>query len=201
PLVLLQAMAEVPEEPLRLGLTHLQAAEFGYETRLFPAIEYTFKHALTQSAGDRLLRADRGGPRRDAGPRALRTPYAAYRVLSCLPRPVLCRAGDVRRGQCPWRRRAPDCWGGCTSWESHAGLVGGWSPGPPPRRPPQGTPLARTRYGHLSGSGPPAPFAPDGCSLRCGVYPGRTHRRRHATAHAGDGSGDYKGHNSLSGAL
>jgi predicted ATPase len=41
-------MAEVPEAPLRLGLTHLQAAEFLYETRLFPAIEYTFKHALTQ---------------------------------------------------------------------------------------------------------------------------------------------------------
>jgi Adenylate and Guanylate cyclase catalytic domain len=48
PLALLQAMAEVPEAPLRLGLTHLQAAEFLYETRLFPAIEYTFKHALTQ---------------------------------------------------------------------------------------------------------------------------------------------------------
>jgi class 3 adenylate cyclase/tetratricopeptide (TPR) repeat protein len=48
PLALLQATAEVPEEPLRLGLTHLQAAEFLYETRLFPEIEYTFKHALTQ---------------------------------------------------------------------------------------------------------------------------------------------------------
>jgi class 3 adenylate cyclase/tetratricopeptide (TPR) repeat protein len=48
PLALLQAMAEVPEAPLRLGLTHLQAAEFLYETRLFPEIAYTFKHALTQ---------------------------------------------------------------------------------------------------------------------------------------------------------
>jgi tetratricopeptide (TPR) repeat protein len=48
PLALLQAMAEGPEAPLRLGLTHLQAAEFLYETRLFPEIEYTFKHALTQ---------------------------------------------------------------------------------------------------------------------------------------------------------
>ena len=36
------------EEPLRLGLAHLQAAEILYETRLFPEIEYTFKHALTQ---------------------------------------------------------------------------------------------------------------------------------------------------------
>jgi predicted ATPase len=47
PLALLQAIAEVAEEPLRRGLTHLQAAEFLYETRLFPELEYTFKHALT----------------------------------------------------------------------------------------------------------------------------------------------------------
>jgi predicted ATPase len=47
PLALLQAIAECREESLRLGLTHLQAAEFLYETRLFPEIEYTFKHALT----------------------------------------------------------------------------------------------------------------------------------------------------------
>jgi class 3 adenylate cyclase/tetratricopeptide (TPR) repeat protein len=48
PLALLQTMAEVPEMVCRVGLTHLQAAEFLYEARLFPEIEYTFKHALTQ---------------------------------------------------------------------------------------------------------------------------------------------------------
>jgi tetratricopeptide (TPR) repeat protein len=32
---------------LHRGLTHLQTAEFLYETRLFPEREYTFKHALT----------------------------------------------------------------------------------------------------------------------------------------------------------
>ena len=47
PLPLLQAIAEVPEEALHRGLTHLQAAEFLYEMRLFPECEYTFKHALT----------------------------------------------------------------------------------------------------------------------------------------------------------
>jgi len=47
PLPLLQAIAEAPEEGLRLGLVHLQAAEFLYEARLFPDLEYTFKHALT----------------------------------------------------------------------------------------------------------------------------------------------------------
>jgi predicted ATPase/class 3 adenylate cyclase len=46
-LPLLQAIAEVPEEMLHRGLTHLQAAEFLYETRLFPEREFTFKHALT----------------------------------------------------------------------------------------------------------------------------------------------------------
>jgi class 3 adenylate cyclase/tetratricopeptide (TPR) repeat protein len=47
PLPLLQAIAEVPEAALHGGLAHLQAAEFVYETRLFPEHEYTFKHALT----------------------------------------------------------------------------------------------------------------------------------------------------------
>jgi class 3 adenylate cyclase/tetratricopeptide (TPR) repeat protein len=47
PLPLLQALAELSEEALQRGLMHLQAAEFLYETRLFPALEYTFKHALT----------------------------------------------------------------------------------------------------------------------------------------------------------
>jgi class 3 adenylate cyclase/tetratricopeptide (TPR) repeat protein len=47
PLPLLQAIAEAPEEALRRSLAHLQAAEFLYEARLFPELEYTFKHALT----------------------------------------------------------------------------------------------------------------------------------------------------------
>jgi predicted ATPase len=38
---------DVPEAGLHRGLAHLQAAEFPYETRLFPEPEYTFKHALT----------------------------------------------------------------------------------------------------------------------------------------------------------
>src|SRR5262245_20139520 len=47
PLPLVQAIAEVPDAELHRGLTHLQAAEFLYETRLFPEREFTFKHALT----------------------------------------------------------------------------------------------------------------------------------------------------------
>src|SRR3989475_7438285 len=41
------AIAELPDESLRSGLMRLQAAEFIYETSLFPTLEYTFKHALT----------------------------------------------------------------------------------------------------------------------------------------------------------
>jgi class 3 adenylate cyclase len=48
PLLLLQAIAELPEAALHGGLAHIQAAEFLYETRLFPDHQYTFKHALTQ---------------------------------------------------------------------------------------------------------------------------------------------------------
>ena len=47
PFVLLQAIADLSEEELRRELGQLQAAEFVYETRLFPDLEYTFKHALT----------------------------------------------------------------------------------------------------------------------------------------------------------
>jgi predicted ATPase len=47
PFALLQAIAELPDDALRPHLMQLQAAEFLYETRLFPDLEFTFKHALT----------------------------------------------------------------------------------------------------------------------------------------------------------
>jgi predicted ATPase len=47
PFALLRAIVDLPEAALHRGLAHLQAAEFLYETRLFPEPEYTFKHALT----------------------------------------------------------------------------------------------------------------------------------------------------------
>jgi tetratricopeptide (TPR) repeat protein len=47
PFDLLEAIAELPDEELRRGLTRLQASELVYEARLFPDLEYTFKHALT----------------------------------------------------------------------------------------------------------------------------------------------------------
>ena len=46
PFPLLQSVAALSEEALRRSLAHLQATEFLYEARLFPELEYAFKHAL-----------------------------------------------------------------------------------------------------------------------------------------------------------
>jgi tetratricopeptide (TPR) repeat protein len=59
PFSLLQAIADVPEETLHRGLVHLQAAEFLYETRLFPEPDYTFKHALTHEVAYNSLLLER----------------------------------------------------------------------------------------------------------------------------------------------
>ena len=56
---LLCAIAELSEDELRGALARLQAAEFLYETRLFPDLEYTFKHALTQDVAQRGLVRER----------------------------------------------------------------------------------------------------------------------------------------------
>jgi transcriptional regulator with AAA-type ATPase domain/tetratricopeptide (TPR) repeat protein len=48
PVPLLRAVTGRPEEALAADLRRLRAAEFLYETRVFPDAEYTFKHALTQ---------------------------------------------------------------------------------------------------------------------------------------------------------
>jgi class 3 adenylate cyclase/tetratricopeptide (TPR) repeat protein len=48
PCSLLRAVADVPDEALREGLDRLQSAEFVFETGLFPDLEYSFKHAITQ---------------------------------------------------------------------------------------------------------------------------------------------------------
>ena len=59
PFPLLQAIAEEPEETLRLRLSHLQAAEFLYEASLFPDLVYTFKHGLTYQVAYQSLLQDR----------------------------------------------------------------------------------------------------------------------------------------------
>jgi class 3 adenylate cyclase/tetratricopeptide (TPR) repeat protein len=75
PLPLLEAIAEEPEERLREALARLQAAEFLYEARLFPELEYTFKHALTHEVAYGSLLGER---RRDLDARIVDAIKARY---------------------------------------------------------------------------------------------------------------------------
>ncbi len=75
PFALVQAVADVPDEGLRRGLDHLQAAEFLYETGLYPDLEYTFKHALTHEVAYGTLLQDR---RRSLHTRIVATIEALY---------------------------------------------------------------------------------------------------------------------------
>ena len=59
PLSLLQAITHEPEETLRAGLDRLQAAEFLYESQIFPDLEYTFTHALSHEVAYGSLLGDR----------------------------------------------------------------------------------------------------------------------------------------------
>jgi class 3 adenylate cyclase len=59
PLVLLRAIAGLDDTTLHAGLAELRAAEFLYETPLFPDVEYTFKHALTHDVAYSSLLGDR----------------------------------------------------------------------------------------------------------------------------------------------
>ncbi|MCP4328561.1 MAG: tetratricopeptide repeat protein [Alphaproteobacteria bacterium] len=60
PFTLLQAIASMEEGDLRRGLANLQAGAFLYETRLFPDLEYSFRHALThQTAYSSVLQQQR----------------------------------------------------------------------------------------------------------------------------------------------
>ena len=79
PLPLLQAIAELPEDALHRGLAHLQAAEFLYETRLFPETGVHLQArphpagglqtACSRSGGGRCMPASSRPSRRCAGER------------------------------------------------------------------------------------------------------------------------------------
>ena len=59
PFTLLETVAGIAPAELRHGLAQLQAAEFLYETSLFPDLEYTFKHALTLEVAYQTLLRER----------------------------------------------------------------------------------------------------------------------------------------------
>ena len=55
----LEAIGEFPPERVRQGLESLQASEFLFESKLFPNLEYTFKHSLIQDVAYQTLSAKR----------------------------------------------------------------------------------------------------------------------------------------------
>jgi tetratricopeptide (TPR) repeat protein len=59
PLTLLQEVADDSEDNVRLSLSRLQGGEFLHESRLFPDLEYRFKHALTRDVAYHSLVQDR----------------------------------------------------------------------------------------------------------------------------------------------
>jgi predicted ATPase/class 3 adenylate cyclase len=77
PLPLLQAMVDMPEAARHRGLGHLQAAEFLYETRLFPEREYTFKHALTHEVAYGSLLLERRRALHECAAQAIEALFAA----------------------------------------------------------------------------------------------------------------------------
>ena len=98
PLITLEAIAEMPEGELNQGLARLQAAEFIYETSIFPDREYTFKHALTHEVTyNSLLQERRREVHRRAG-EALEKIFTDRReeVLPLLARHFL-ECGDLQK--------------------------------------------------------------------------------------------------------
>jgi class 3 adenylate cyclase/tetratricopeptide (TPR) repeat protein len=75
PFAILEAISDTSEETLRHGLGRLLASEFLYETALFPELEYTFKHALTQEVAYGGLLQER---RRDLHARVVRAFESLY---------------------------------------------------------------------------------------------------------------------------
>jgi class 3 adenylate cyclase/tetratricopeptide (TPR) repeat protein len=59
PFALLRAIAELPHDALGRGLDYLQAAEFIYETGLYPDLEYSFTHSLTHEVAYSTLLQER----------------------------------------------------------------------------------------------------------------------------------------------
>ena len=114
PWPLLQAIADTPDEALYRSLAQLQAAEFLYETSLFPEPDYTFKHALTHEVAYGSLLQERRRALHARIVEALRpwpgtgwtTRWNGWRTMPCAAR---CGTRPwpmaARRGTRPWRAR------------------------------------------------------------------------------------------------
>ncbi len=105
---LLQAVAETTETQLREILAQLQTGEFLYETSLFPELEYTFKHALTQDVAYSTLLLER---RRELHARIVTTMETLW--ADRLASQVESLAHHASRGA---------VWGKAATYQRHAGV-------------------------------------------------------------------------------
>ena len=114
PFALLQAIADLPDEALHRGLARLQAAEFLYETRLFPEREFTFKHALTHEVAYGGLLQERRRVLHGRIVEVLET-FAAERLAEQIER----LAQHALRGEV-WAKAVAYCWQAGTKAAGHS---------------------------------------------------------------------------------
>ena len=92
-LPLLERVSDLSPEGLATALDALKDSEFIYEQAIYPEVEYTFKHALTQEVAAQGLLAERRGYAVDVDVR--HRPSTAGRSAPCVP----CTAGTPRRNR------------------------------------------------------------------------------------------------------
>jgi class 3 adenylate cyclase/tetratricopeptide (TPR) repeat protein len=109
PLWVLEAIGDLPEQDLRAGLIRLQEAEFIYEARLFPEIEYVFKHPLTHEVAYGGLPSDRR-----------RTMHA--RVVAAMEEQVEPARLDERVGTLAYHAFRGGLWDQAVTWLRRAGV-------------------------------------------------------------------------------
>ena len=126
-----EAIADDDGGSAAAGLAQLQAAEFVYETQLFPELEYTFKHALTHEVAYGVSSQERRRALHAAIVEAIERLYGTAwrsRSRSCAPRGARARGATRRCITCvrpgPRRRRVPPI-ARRSSFRGRAGKPGG----------------------------------------------------------------------------
>lgn len=114
PVLVLRAIAEMPEEALQRSLAHLQAVEFLYETGVVPELTYTFKHALTCEVAYGSLLQERRRALHARIVDALETLYADR-----LDEQVAQLADHAFRGEL-WNKALAYCWQAGTKAFAHS---------------------------------------------------------------------------------
>lgn len=99
PFAVLRAVARLSDDEIRDSLSRLQRAEFLYEAAIYPDLEYTFKHALTQDvAYGSLLQEQRREWHRQVGEAIERLSADHTEELAGVLARHFVESGDLTRG-------------------------------------------------------------------------------------------------------